>query len=176
MSASTEIPLTVQQLEAYTAFYKEDYKPLLWLLTRGGACAQEAEDVAQEAMIVALQHWPTIEHPKAYVRTVATRTLRRRWDVAKRENRAAQCIAQDVVTAPFEANEDVELALRMLWALPDAQRMVFALHVDGYTIAEIAEIAAQKPDTARSNLRHARTKLLRMLSSDSTRREATHGP
>jgi DNA-directed RNA polymerase specialized sigma24 family protein len=63
----------------------------------------------------------------------------------------------------------------MLKSLPAAQRVVFALHVDGYGHADIAEITGQHPDTVRSNLRHARRKLIRMLDPESIRKEAAHG-
>ncbi len=63
--------------------------------------------------------------------------------------------------------------------LPAPQREVFALHMDGWQTEEIAEITEQKTATVRSNLRHARQKLLRMIeqhTNDATGKEARNGP
>ena len=176
MSTQVKIQLTDEQLAEFTAFYEGDYTRLVGLLIRVGASRTDAEDAAQEAMHVALKDWPNVTNPKAYVRTVATRTLYRTWDKTKRGNLAEQRITQDSMMAPFDANEDTDKALEMLAALPPTQRVVFALHVDGYDNAEIGQITGQHLDTVRSNLRHARQKLIRMLDAESIRKEAPHGP
>ncbi|MEV4660377.1 RNA polymerase sigma factor [Micromonospora echinofusca] len=176
MPAQTKIEFTREQLAEFAAFYEGDFTPLVGLLIRSGASRDEAQDVAQEAMQVTLTNWPGVQSPKAFVRTVALRTLRRSWRVTQRDISAGKRVAQDAMTAAFDANEDIEEAVRMLRMLPEAQRVAFALHHDGYGHAEIAEITGQHRDTVRSNLRHARQKLLRMLDPGSTRKEADHGP
>lgn len=176
MSTQVKIQLTDEQLAEFATFYEGDYNRLVGLLIRAGASRADAEDAAQEAMHVALKDWPTITNPKAYVRTVATRTLYRSWEKAERSNLAEQRVMQDTMMAAFDANEDTDKALEMLAALPPAQRVVFALHVDGYDDDEIAQIIGKHPDTVRSNRRHARQKLIRMLDPESITKEATHGP
>ncbi|MDG4794452.1 RNA polymerase sigma factor [Micromonospora sp. WMMD1082] len=176
MSSQTEIRLSQDQLAEFAAYYQGDYKPLVGLLIRWGASRHEAEDVAQEAMHVTLTSWPTIKSPKSFTRTVALRILHRSWQVTEREVTAARHLAQDITVGSFDANEDRPEVMSMLWALPEAQRVVFVLHHDGYGHTEISEITGQQRDTVRSNLRHARRKVLRMLNLESTRKEATHGP
>lgn len=176
MPSQTEIQLTQEQLADFAGYYEGDYTPLVGLLIRSGASRHEAEDVAQEAMHVALMSWPTIQSPKAFVRKVALRILHRSWQVAEREVSAARRVAQDAMVEAFDANEDRPEVMCMLRGLPEAQRVAFVLHHDGYGHAEISAITGQQRDTVRSNVRHARQKLLRMLGSESTRREATYGP
>jgi RNA polymerase sigma-70 factor (ECF subfamily) len=176
MPSPTKIELSPEQLAEFAAFYEGDVNPLVGLLIRAGASRDEAQDFAQEAMRVALTSWPSIRSPKAFVRTVALRTLHRSWTVTNRDIATGKRVAQDAMVATFDANEDVHEAVRMLQALPEAQRVAFALHYDGYGHTEIAAITGQHPDTVRSNLRHARQKLIRMLSPNSTRKEAHHGP
>ncbi|QGN46428.1 RNA polymerase sigma factor [Micromonospora sp. WMMD558] len=176
MPSQTEIQLAQGQLAEFATYYEGDYKPLVGLLIRWGASRHEAEDVTQEAMHVALMNWPTIKSPKSFTRTVALRILHRGWQVAEREVTAARHVAQDTAVESFDANEDRPEVMSMLRALPEAQRVVFVLHCDGYGHTEISEITGQQRDTVRSNLRHARQKVLRMLDPESTRKEATHGP
>lgn len=120
MPSQTEIQLTQEQLADFAVYYEGDYKPLVGLLIRWGTSRHEAEDVAQEAMHAALMSWPTVQSPKAFVRTVAHRILHRGWQVAEREACAARRVAQDAMVEAFDANEDRSEYLRMLRALPEA--------------------------------------------------------
>jgi RNA polymerase sigma-70 factor (ECF subfamily) len=175
MTIETAIQLSDEQLGEFCAFFEGDYKAVVALLIKAGASLGDAEDAAQEAMHAALRQWPAIERRKSFTRKVAFRALYRAWGKAKREKLVLQ-VGRDEATAPFEAGEDAGQALKMLKSLPTAQRLVFALHVDGYEPADIAEITGQHPDTVRSNLRHARQKLIRKLDPESIKKEATHGP
>jgi RNA polymerase sigma-70 factor (ECF subfamily) len=175
MTVETAIQLSDEHLGEFCAFFEGDYHAVVGLLIRAGASLGDAEDAAQEAMHAALRQWPAIERPKSFTRTVAFRALYRIWGRAQRERLVRQ-VTRDEVTSAFDAGEDAGRVLAMLRSLPDAQRLVFALHVDGYDPAGIAEITGQHPDTVRSNLRHARQKLIRKLDPESIRKEADHGP
>ena len=165
---------TVQE---FTAFYESDYSRLTWFLARAGALPTEAEEVAQEAMLVLLNTWPTVRTPPAFVRTVALRMLYRGWDERKRSRDAEQRIAsRKAWLETFDANEGIDAALDLLEALPSAQREVFALHTDGFSEKEIAEITGKKESTVRSNLRHARDKAKSVLRPDHDREGGNHGP
>ncbi|WBC12959.1 RNA polymerase sigma factor [Micromonospora sp. WMMA1998] len=176
MPSQTDIQHTLQQLADFPVYYEGDYKPLVGLLIRWGASQHEAEDVAQEAMLATFTSWLTIQSPKAFARKAAYRILLRSWKVSEREDCAARRVAQDAIVEAFDANEDLAEYQRMMRVLPHAQRVVFELHHDGYGYAEISEITGQQRETVRSNVRHARQKLVRMMERESPRREATHGP
>jgi len=175
MTVETGLRLSDEQLAEFCAYFEGDYRAVVGLLIRAGASLGDAEDAAQEAMHAALRQWPAIGQPKAFTRTVAFRALYRAWGRAKRESALRQA-TRDEVLAPFDAGQDAGRALELLRSLPAAQRLVFALHVDGYEPAGIAEITGQHPDTVRSHLRHARRKLARALGAAAIREAATHGP
>ncbi|MDI6102369.1 RNA polymerase sigma factor [Actinoplanes sp. NEAU-A12] len=176
-----ENQLTPGELEAFVSCFKKNFHPLTWFVIRAGASVTEAPDVVQEAMLAALKSWATVQNPRAFLHTAALRILHRRWDKAKQEHAAHQRIAQETSATAFDmrldvnVNLDVADVLSLLRELPQAQREAFALHADGFTPPEIAEITGQKASTARSNVRHARQKLLRMIE-ESTRKEAGDGP
>ncbi len=164
-------------MQEFTAFYESDHNRLTWFLARTGAPPTEAEDVAQEAMLVLLKTWPTVRAPHAFVRTVALRMLYRGWDERKRSLDAEQRSAsRKAWLETFDANEDVDAALDLLGSLPTAQREVFALHTDGFSEKEIAEITGKKEATVRSTLRHARDKAKSVLHPDHDREGGNHGP
>src|SRR4029453_17730364 len=62
----------------FSAFYRGDLKQLVAFMVVQGARLSDAAEIAQEAMALAYRSWPTIKHPKAWVRRVASRGLARR--------------------------------------------------------------------------------------------------
>ncbi|MEV6491842.1 sigma-70 family RNA polymerase sigma factor [Actinoplanes sp. NPDC051633] len=172
-----EIKPTAETVEQFTEFYNSDLKRLIWALAKAGATPTEAEDFAQEAMLVLLANWPTVRSPRAFARTVAMRVLYRGWDDRKRSLDAEQRIAsRERWLETFDANQDVDEVLELLDSLPAAQREVFALHTDGFSEKEIAEITGKKETTVRSTLRHARDKVKSALRPTTTGKEENHGP
>ncbi len=143
--------------EDFDAFFRADFAPLVAFLCKAGFEVETARDVAAEAMLHALEAWPSIEEPRAWVRGAAGRLLatpeqaRRDW-------------------TPFDEGDDRELAalveqhsriIELLAALPDQQRMVLTWSLDGFTPAQIAKALRIAPATVRSNLRHVRERLKR---------------
>ncbi|MFV2018936.1 RNA polymerase sigma factor, partial [Micromonospora sp. LOL_023] len=63
---------------AYSAFYRAEIKALVNFLLWMGAGLADATDIAQETMIEAYQSWPSIRHPRAWIRRVASRQYGRR--------------------------------------------------------------------------------------------------
>ena len=168
-----KIQLADEQLEEFRAFFMKEFNPVVGLLIKTGASREDAEDAAQEAMQSVLRGWPGIEHPKAFVCKAAIRVRNRIWEKARADQQPP--VLSEEVVAPFDAREDVDEVLKQLRSLPPMQRTVLALHVDGFEPAEIAEITGENADTVRSNLRHARRKLIRKLDPDSIPKEANHG-
>jgi RNA polymerase sigma factor (sigma-70 family) len=147
----------------FASFFRERFGRTVVSLMAMGASRAEAEDATQEAMILAWRQWGTLGSPAAWVRTVAVRTF---WKQAR--TRASQELVQDDGTALEQPTADADLVLfteeqqnilRRLRALPDMQRKVFALHYDGLSCEEIADLLDKTPATVRSNLRHARQTL-----------------
>ncbi|MEV6704299.1 RNA polymerase sigma factor [Micromonospora wenchangensis] len=150
-------------------FIRDNYALVMWGLVATGATQDEADSATLHAMIIAEQQWP-LESPKAFVRTVARRTWinsvrraeadRKRQDklVAQYDRSPAPAADKKVV---FDA--EVRYVLSLLAQLPERQRQVMALKVDGLSDEEIAKVTGQKAATVRSNLRHARIKLQQMI-------------
>ncbi|MEV4755452.1 RNA polymerase sigma factor [Micromonospora sp. NPDC049559] len=167
-----------QELKDFPDYYREDFARLIRFLITQGASLAEAEDVAQETMKAALLVWPTIDHPQAWTRLVARRTLwrGRRQSLRERELMLRHGRLDEVTEAIFDT--EVCHVLQLLNRLPVEQRDVMAWTIDGYTPNEIASRTGQKPATVRSHLRYARRQLIRRLgqSSPTARKEASDGP
>ncbi len=168
-----EIQLTDEQLAGFRAFYLKDYPLLVGMLIKSGTSKSDAEDAAQEAMLSLSRSWPTVDYPKAFVRTVAIRVRDRIWAKARVDRQVPKL--RDEITTPFDAREDVGQVLKLIASLPAAQRTVLALTLEGFEPVEIADILGKNPDTVRSNLHHARQKLIRQLDPESIPKEANHG-
>jgi RNA polymerase sigma-70 factor (ECF subfamily) len=144
--------------EEFDAFFRADFAPLVAFLCKAGFEVEAARDVAAEAMLHALEAWPTLEDPRAWVRRVAGRLLD-----APGDARADWTLAGD----PRDGEELAGLVeqhaglIDLLASLPGKQRMVLAWSLDGFTPAQIAEALRIAPATVRSTLRHVRERLRR---------------
>lgn len=142
----------------FDAFFRAEFAPLVAFLCKAGFEVETARDVAAEAMLHALEAWPTPEDPRAWVRRVAGRLLdaaggaRTDWTLAgdpQDDEKLAMLVDQHAAL------------LDLLAALPGQQRMVLAWSLDGFTPSQIAHALRIAPATVRSNLRHVRERLKR---------------
>lgn len=148
---------------AFSAFYRAEVKALVNFLLWMGAGITDAVDIAQETMIEAFQSWPSIQHPRAWTRRVASRQYGR------------QRFGQEVITAPdnvsplLRASADISAweqrhdVLRLLTTLPWRQRQVMAWTFDGYQPQEIADELDITPEAVRASLKLARRALAEEL-------------
>ncbi len=105
-----------------------------------------AEELAQDALVAALQQWPGTgvpDNPGAWLMTVAKRRAADHLRRAAVEERAQDSIGRDLsTTAPIEAHSDDELRLMFLSCHPvlaSRARVALTLQVvGGLTTAEIA--------------------------------------
>ena len=126
-----------------------------------------AEDVTQEAFILAYRSWPRISqmtNPYGYVAIVAWR-LGLRW--LRRQRREREKCAQQIASA-YTADMAPEAGLRLdlrraLDLLPEQQQMLVGLSLLGYGNREIGEILGIPPGTVGSRLHRARKNLGRLL-------------
>ena len=152
----------------FDSFFEERFKRTVVLLIAMGANQADAEDAAQEAMILAWNQWNSIREPAAWARTVAVRSYLRRVRCAKPEvvtlDESLPHPATNDGLGSFE--EEERQVLRLLRALPDGQRTVTALYYDGLNCEEIAAVLGKTSATVRSNLRHARQSLKEVIASE----------
>jgi RNA polymerase sigma-70 factor (ECF subfamily) len=159
--------LATSQPGSYAALYDRMGRSMLRVATvmlRGSA---EAEDAVQDVFVEIARQPDRLKHVlnlDAYVfamlRNNVTRRLRARQSELRHLKQLAQPSGAD---EPRSASLDLDEALK---ALPDDQREVIALKVDGgLTFAEVAEILNVSPNTAASRYRYALEKLRRSLES-----------
>ena len=145
---------------SFNAFYRSFTPTLVAFLVWQGASLADAADVAQEAMIQAYQRWPTIRHPQAWTRRVASRAYTRRVasieDLVPSLASITPLLPVETDVAAWEQRHDV---LRLLAVLPPRQRQVMAWTLDGYTPSEIAKELIMTPESVRTNLVKARRSL-----------------
>jgi RNA polymerase sigma factor (sigma-70 family) len=149
---------------SFPDFYRKHTPSLVAFVMWLGARAEEAADVAQETMTRAYKDWEEIEHPRAWVRTVASREYCRRI-AACHDEPFAEIPGQLLRPGMADTDEAAMLGpeqarvLEVLRLLPDRQRQVMAWIYDGYTPAEIATILNLDGGTVRASLHKARDTL-----------------
>lgn len=139
---------------------------MAFLLIKLGASRADAEDAAQEAMVLAWQKWDSIDDHAAWVNTVAVRSywklLRTRSVTVPLPKSASEAIVKSDLSIFTEEQQHVLSVLRQL---PLKQRLVVALTYDGWTCKEVAEVLGISEATVRSHLRHVRKSLKEMMLS-----------
>jgi RNA polymerase sigma factor (sigma-70 family) len=142
----------------FACFYLKYFRRLVAYLAYQGAAAQVAADIAQDAMIVAYQRWSEVTFPKNYVYKVAYRAFVRH--ALDDPEMPVDEVPTPTTALPRPGEAETWLQeqeiIRLLRALPPRQRQVFALTVDGWPPAEIAELLEIAPEAVRANLKKAR--------------------
>ncbi|MEV0027843.1 sigma-70 family RNA polymerase sigma factor [Nocardia sp. NPDC050793] len=157
---SAQVTPDVEQREAFRAFYRDFTPKLVAFLIQHGARTVDAADIVQETMMLAWRNWSTIEHPKTWTRTVASRNLVRRI-ASITEDLIAEPEQSALLGSSHEVDDWVAQhdLVREMAALPPRQRQMMAWTLAGYKPGEIAEQLTLDPATVRSNLRKARKTL-----------------
>ena len=139
----------------------------------------DAEDVVQEVCVRAYTHLATLralEQPKSWLFKIAYRVF---VDSARRRARSpVHTTAEDFDatrhsdTPSPEENVEAELAERRLLgalaSLEREQRALLALHVEGYSLAELHDITNLSTDVLKARLYRARARLGKLLAADGT--------
>ncbi|MCX5278302.1 RNA polymerase sigma factor [Streptomyces virginiae] len=144
--------------EAFSAFYRATVRSLVGFLINQGAAVPVAADIAQDTMLSAYERWNTIDRPRAWVHTVASRALLRKM-VSCEEQPVEQVpettslLADTDMIGEWEARHDL---LPLLRALPDRQRQVLAWALSGFTPGDIADQLGMSDEAVRASLYKAR--------------------
>ena len=165
MSAAEE-PVVVG-LESFEVFYQREFRPMVALAYALSGSRLGAEDIAQEAFVVAHRRWDEVarmERPDAWVRRVVSNmsvsAYRRRVAEAKA---LAKLAARRQETLPAMEPEDAAFWAEVR-ALPGNQARAIALHyLDDLPVAEIAEVLDCSPSTAKVHLFRGRRNLAARL-------------
>jgi RNA polymerase sigma-70 factor (ECF subfamily) len=152
----------------------------LWRFAcRMGVGSATAEDIAQEAFVIALGRADAIVHGKerSYLLSIVVNMVRRERTRRSRHEELTEEPTAREDDAPDRALDDKRaraLLDRSLDALDDDLRAVFVLHeIEEETMADIAQMLDLAPGTVASRLRRARDEWKR--ATDRLRREAIGG-
>jgi RNA polymerase sigma-70 factor (ECF subfamily) len=147
--------------EGFEAFYLEEY-PRLLALARGLVGAAQAEDVAQEAMLVACRRWREVsqkERPDLWVRRICSNLA---VSAFRRRLRDARILARLSATRPATVTmpEPAEQFWRAVRALPARQAQAAALRfVYDMPLDEVARTMQCSTGTVKQHLSRARSAL-----------------
>ena len=154
-------------------------RALIGYLLKLGVCLDDAQDAAGETLRRMFENWDAIVQPKAWARKTAYNIV---VDMVRARNsegdKGARVQAQFVLVSSgtedlWMLKEEQRAVIGRIRKLPAAQRAVIALHLDGFTDGEIAEIMGSGAATVRSNLRHAKARLRMELEAEGVYRHAT---
>lgn len=149
--------------------YRREYAPLVrlaWALT---GRRREAEELVQEAFLLAYRRWATVgayDRPGAWLRRVvlhlAASGLRR----ARAEARALMRMGQERSPAPTLVEEAAEF-WRAVGRLHRRQAQVVVLYyLEDRSTADVADVLNLAEGTVRATLHQARRALERILGED----------
>jgi len=154
-------------VDDFDEFFTEHYPRVVGSLELAGGAAEDAEDAAQEAFVIAMLRWRSVsgmDRPATWVYVVAVRALRRRLgrdrSTADRstDEREVSDGTEDVVTAAVIS--------KALDTLPPRQRLAVVLRFHGdLTVPEIARAMRCSQGTVKSTL-HAALGRLRIDLGD----------
>jgi len=141
---------------------RELYPQLVGLVSLHGASRAQSEDIAQDALTKAVQHWRRVsrmDNPAGWIVRVALNAAksagRRRTTEARALERLAHRPETGTGDAPEHAAERVEV-VRALEQLPNRQREVVLLRFFlGFNVAETAQIMRCAEGTVKSNTHRA---------------------
>ena len=158
--------VVVRGLEPFESFYAREFRAMTALAYATSRSRLAAEDIAQEAFVVALRDWEKIgrlDNPATWVRRVV---INRSVSAIRRRMSGARALARlvgrvDRVELPVVAAETAHL-WQAVSRLPKRLRQTIALrYVDQLTLVEIGDVLECSVETVNTHLRRARVALSR---------------
>jgi RNA polymerase sigma factor (sigma-70 family) len=156
MSPEPSRDSSLAPVEDFAALYTSLVPRLVTLLMLLGASYADAADAAQRTMIQLYRRRDTVRDPQAWARRVARRELLHGFTERERpvgEVPEPPALLQPSPQGEWERRHDL---LTILARLPQRQREVLALTIDGYQPAEIAEELGIAGPAVRASLYKAR--------------------
>jgi RNA polymerase sigma-70 factor (ECF subfamily) len=154
------------ELEAdFTDLFRREYAQVTRTVAFIVRDRERAEDIAQDAFVQLLRHWPKVaryERPDAWVRRIAIRLAMR----VVRRDRLWSVIKRDVRQALPVQPRDVDV-MEAVGRLPGMQRAAVVLfYYEDRPIAEIAKMLGCAEPTTRVHLHRGRRRLAELLGEE----------
>ena len=142
-------------------FVTVEYHRVLRLMMAFARDRSVAEELTQEAMARAVQHWADVRRarsPSVWLTVVALNLARSRWRRRRVETRA---VTRAATGSDRTTSADLSVDLRQALArLPTRQRDAVTLHhVLGYPIPEVAVLLSCSQNTVRTHVRRGLQRL-----------------
>lgn len=147
--------------------YLTSYSPLVGVLTLAAGSREDAEEIAQDAFVRLITHWPQVsgfDDPEAWLRKVSFRLLT---DRRRRAARVAKLWPSPGHNKLTDLGTDGALDIeRALDALPINHRQVILLHyLYDLKVSQVAELLGLRVGTVKSRLARARTAMATALDT-----------
>jgi RNA polymerase sigma factor (sigma-70 family) len=156
---------TAERDRQFADFYRSRVKQLVGFLIVQGACLADAVEVAQETMTLLYEQWSRVQHPRAWMHRVASRTwIRRQLDQGEELFDELPEPSPLLRSTDIEQWEQLQDILRGLSELSPRQRQVLTWSLFDFTPTEIATELNMQPGTVRQNLSLARRSLSTLLN------------
>lgn len=165
---------------AFLDLIDRDYDRVVRFLMMAGASTEDAQDAVQDAFAqgwcaVAAGRWESIGSPRAWIRRVAVNAWHRPPGQKRRQPSLVCGAEMPDVAVPGECHAELtdqtRIVLATLRTLPEPERIVMALHLDGFTCVEAAFLLEVSDQKARDLLKQARKTLRRNLAPTVGRKE-----
>jgi RNA polymerase sigma factor (sigma-70 family) len=171
MTQMREVPFSVLPAD-FERLYRNDFRRVVALVQSVTGRRDVAEELTQEAFVVAHDRWAAISgyaRPGDFVRRVALNRAVSAWRRRQAEERAVNRLRARTIPNEGPARGDHADAADPLWEhvrrLPKRQAQVVALtYVDDLTPAEVAEVLGTSENTVRTHLHRAKVALARTMS------------
>lgn len=148
--------------------YREELLRYLYQLT---GSVPEAEDLAQETYVRYLERDEEVGDPRAWLFAVATNLVRDRARVERRRQELDARRSEPQPSAPADERAEARWRLAEVWSaidrLPDRDRALLLLRVEGFSYREIAEVL----DVARGSVGPLTGRALRRLKEKLDRQD-----
>lgn len=154
-------------VEPFDQFYNRVFPKMVNIAHATSGSRMAAEDLAQEAMVIAYRQWSevgSLDKPEAWVRRVVLRRAASAFHRRRAELRALVRLAPLTSEPPAPLNEESDRFWRAVRRLPNRQAAAITLHyLEQLSITEISEVMDCAPNTVKVHLHRGRKALAEVL-------------
>ena len=154
-------------VEPFECFYDREFPLMVNLAYAMSGSRMAAEDLAQEAMIVAFRRWAEVgalERPGGWVRRVVLRRSASAFHRRKAEMRALLRLAPLRSEQPASLSSESDAFWGAVRGLPGRQAEAIVLHyLEGMSVVEISGVMDCAPNTVKVHLHRGRKSLAESL-------------
>jgi RNA polymerase sigma-70 factor (ECF subfamily) len=163
-------PQVVAPPEPFESFYRRQFRAVVALAYAMSGSRMGAEDLAQEAFMVAHRQWDRIglyDRPEAWVRRVVSNMAVSAYRRHKAELKSLARLAtqRQEVLPPMEP-EDAGFWRKVRSLPPQQSKAITLYYLEDRSVAEIAEILDCSENTAKVHLFKGRQKLAKQLGAE----------